>query len=100
MTEQDPHDQVLSREEEDDHDLLTYGEAGARITEEIAAEKERLAVWEQRVAAGEPVAEQCERSRVRLEQLRGAAQRNARPPITDDNFERFFGYKGTPRRNT
>ena len=81
---EDPDETILAREDEDDYDLLTYGEAGARVTEEIAAEKARLADWELRLAAGEDV----------------AAQRNARPPITDENFERFFGYRGSAKRNT
>jgi hypothetical protein len=97
---EDPDEPVLAREDEDDYDLLTYGEAGARVTEEIAAERARLADWEARLAAGEDVAERRDRSARRLEQLRDAAQRNARQPITDENFERFFGYPGSAKRNT
>ena len=100
MADQEPSEEVQAREDEDDYDLLTYGEAGARVTEEIAAEKARLAAWEARVAAGEDVVEQRDRSAHRLELLRDAAKRNARPPITDENFERFFGYRGTAKRNT
>jgi hypothetical protein len=97
---EDPDENVLAREDEDDYDLLTYGEAGARVTEEIAAEKARLADWESRLAAGEDVTAQRDHSARRLELLRDAAQRNARPPITDENFERFFGYRGSAKRNT
>jgi hypothetical protein len=97
---EDPDEPVLAREDEDDYDLLTYGEAGARVTEEIAAERDRLADWEARLAAGEDVAERRDRSARRLELLRDAAQRNARQPITDENFERFFGYRGSAKRNT
>jgi hypothetical protein len=97
---EDRDENVLAREDEDDYDLLTYGEAGARVTEEIAAEKARLADWESRLAAGEDVAAQRDHSARRLELLRDAARRNARPPITDENFERFFGYRGSAKRNT
>jgi hypothetical protein len=97
---EEPEEKVLVREDEDDYDLLTYGEAGARVTEEVAAEKARLADWEARLAAGEDVADKRDRSAHRLELLRDAARRNARQPITDENFERFFGYRGTARRNT
>jgi hypothetical protein len=97
---EDPEEKVLAREDEADYDLLTYGEAGARVSEEIAAERDRLAQWEARLAAGEDVADKRDHSAHRLELLRDAARRNARQPITDDNFERFFGYRGTARRNT
>jgi hypothetical protein len=100
MAEQEPGEPVLAREDEDDYDLLTYGEAGARITEEIAGEKARLEQWEARVAAGEEVSADRDHSARRLELLRDAARRNARPPITDDNFEKFFGYRGKAKRNT
>jgi hypothetical protein len=91
---------VVAREDEDDHDLLTYGEVAARLSEEIAAETQRLREWQQQLATGSPVAEECDRSARRLAQLRDAQSRNRRQPITDENFEHFFGFKGQPRRNT
>ncbi|MDT7548553.1 MAG: hypothetical protein QOE84_947 [Actinomycetota bacterium] len=97
---EEPDEPVLAREDEDDYDLLTYGEAGARVSQEIAAERNRLADWEARLAAGEDVADSRDRSAHRLELLRDAAKRNARQPITDENFERFFGYSGHAKRNT
>jgi hypothetical protein len=100
MNEEQSEDGVLQRVDEDDHDLLTYGEAGARISEELAAERARLADWEGRLTAGEAVGDEVARSRHRLELLQDAARRNARQPITDDNFERFFGYRGKAQRNT
>jgi hypothetical protein len=69
-------DQPLTREAEDDYDLLTFGEAGARLDHEIRVQRARLA------------------------SLRDAAARNARQPITDENFTKFFGYEGRARRNT
>jgi hypothetical protein len=100
MPEKEPEETVLAREDEDDYDLLTYGEAGARVSEEISAEKARLEEWEARLSAGEDVAQKRDSSLRRLELLRDAARRNARPPITDENFERFFGYRGKAKRNT
>jgi hypothetical protein len=86
---------VPERPAEDDHDLLTYGEAGVRLHEEAQAVRSLLASLE---ASGE--AEEAERARRRLAALEEALDRNHRQPINDDNFESFFGYKGTARRNT
>ena len=90
----EPEDAAPQREEEVDLDLLTYGEAGVRLHEEVQAQKRLADELEQR---GDPRAESARR---RLEDLERAAERNSRQPINDDNFERFFGYKGTARRNT
>lgn len=84
----------VAREEEEDHDLLTYGEAGVRLHEAVGAQRklvERLASEESAHAAA---------ARARLESLEEAAERNKRQPINDDNFEKFFGYPGKARRNT
>lgn len=97
---QDRPEEILAREEEDDHDLLTYGEVGARISEEVAAQRERVSVLEGRAGAGEDVAEPLALAQRRLDLLLDAASRNSRQPINDANFERFFGYQGKARRNT
>jgi hypothetical protein len=80
--------------EDDDHDLLTYGEAGVRLHEEVVAQRERVAALE---GVG---SDQAEAARRRLTDLEEALARNRQQPINDDNFEMFFGYKGTARRNT
>jgi hypothetical protein len=86
----------LERPADEDHDLLTYGEAGVRLQTEIQVLRDELARLE-----GAPEARRdLESARSRLALLEDAAQRNARQPITDDNFEAFFGYRGTARRNT
>ena len=90
----DPPGRALERPDDDDHDLLTYGEAGARLHEEIESQQQHLARLQ---AAGAPGVEEAEK---RLKLLLGAAERNARQPINDENFERFFGYRGTARRST
>jgi hypothetical protein len=80
--------------DEDDHDLLTFGEAGERLRLEVAkaaAEVERLR------ASGS--AAELEKAGVRLEALRAAASRNTAQPINDANFEKFFGYPGKAKRN-
>jgi hypothetical protein len=88
----------LERPADEDHDLLTYGEAGVRLQTEIQALRDEVARLGMDGAAGGTAPLEAARSRLAL--LEDAAQRNARQPITDDNFEAFFGYRGTARRNT
>jgi hypothetical protein len=80
--------------DEDDHDLLTFGEAGERLRLEISAataEVERL-----RDSGAD---EERQKAVARLEALRSAAVRNSAQPINDANFEKFFGYPGKAKRN-
>ncbi|TAM64524.1 acyl-CoA synthetase [Mycobacterium sp.] len=81
--------------DEDDHDLLTFGEAGERLRMEISGAQARIAELE---AAG-PNAAGLPEARARLSALLEAAQRNSAQPINDENFERFFGYPGKAKRN-
>jgi chromosome segregation ATPase len=77
----------IQRPDDDDYDLLTVGEAGARLETEIAAGRRRLDELEQRVAyIGESteVAEQIAAVERRLEDLQAAAQRIAGP--ADDRY--------------
>jgi hypothetical protein len=86
--------QARGKVDEDDHDLLTFGEAGERLRLEIsaaAAEVQRLQ------ESGDD--EEREKAIVRLEALRSAAVRNSAQPINDANFEKFFGYPGKAKRN-
>lgn len=96
MSPQDQTDGVTSREkvDEDDHDLLTFGEAGERLRIEIATAAMAL---EELRHAGSPA--EVEKAGVRLEALRAAAKRNSAQPINDANFEKFFGYPGKAKRN-
>lgn len=80
--------------DEDDHDLLTFGEAGERLRIEIAAAAASVAALEHSSSRDE-----LEKARARLAALRAAAQRNAAQPINDANFEKFFGYPGKAKRN-
>ena len=80
--------------DEDDHDLLTFGEAGERLRLEIAAAQR---VVDELSATGTPAA--LDAAAARLEALRSAALRNSAQPINDENFEKFFGYPGKAQRN-
>lgn len=81
------------RLDDDDHDLMTFAEAGERLRIEIAATA--AAVEALQVDGGAAL----ERARTRLSALQAAARRNTSQPITDANFERFFGYSGRAKRN-
>jgi hypothetical protein len=80
--------------DEDDHDLLTFREAGERLRIEVAAAADEVERLQQ---SGCP--DDLEKARIRLEALRSAAARNSAQPINDANFEKFFGYPGKAKRN-
>src|SRR3954464_15622211 len=81
--------------DEDDHDLLTFGEVGERLRLEVRAAERRVAELE----AGTPSPRELELAQARLQALREAARRNSAQPINDENFEKFFGYPGKAKRN-
>jgi hypothetical protein len=93
-TQHPPDDEARGKLEEDDHDLLTFGEAGERLRLEISA-----AAAEVQRARESGSDEQLEKATARLEALRSAALRNSAQPINDANFEKFFGYPGKAKRN-
>ena len=80
--------------DEDDHDLLTFGEAGERLRIEIAAAADEVERLQQSGRADD-----LEKASARLEALRSAVARNSAQPINDANFEKFFGYPGKAKRN-
>jgi hypothetical protein len=80
--------------DEDDHDLLTFGEAGERLRIEVTAAQATVDA----LAAAGP-SDELEKAQSRLAALRSAAQCNAAQPINDANFEKFFGYPGKAKRN-
>lgn len=80
--------------DEDDHDLLTFGEVNERLRIEIGS---AAAEFEEINKFGSPA--EAEKARARLEALRTAAKRNSAQPINDANFEKFFGYPGKAKRN-
>lgn len=89
---------ALRREkvDEDDHDLLTFGEAGERLRLEIASAADEVERLQDNGPDDDGALVQA---RARLDALRSAAVRNSAQPINDANFERFFGYPGKARRN-
>ena len=87
----------VERPQDDDHDLLTFGEAGARLEIEIRALRARLNDLETAPLRDEAAIAQA---RARLAALQESAARNRAQPINDEKFERFFGYPGKARRNT
>ncbi|MGE9809464.1 acyl-CoA synthase [Janibacter sp. G1551] len=92
-----PADEVpFDRTQEEDHDLLTFGEAGLRLREALADLRARAAELRSSGASELDLAA-VER---RLSAMEKAAERNRAQPINDENFEKFFGYAGRPRRNT
>jgi hypothetical protein len=80
--------------DEDDHDLLTFGEAGERLRLEVAAAAVEVERLQQSGSADD-----LDKARTRLDALRSAAARNSAQPINDANFEKFFGYPGKAKRN-
>jgi hypothetical protein len=91
---QPPADSPPAREEHDDLDLLTYGEAGVRLHDEVRAQEHLVGALQASGGHG------LEAAQARLALLREAVERNKRRSINDDNFERFFGYRGSALRNT
>jgi hypothetical protein len=94
LTNRPTDDADRDKVDEDDHDLLTFGEAGERLRLEIAAAAREV----QGLQQSGPV-EALEKAQARLEALRSAAARNSAQPINDANFEKFFGYPGKAKRN-
>jgi hypothetical protein len=73
------------RTDEDDHDLLTFGEAGERLRQEIAQQQERVRSLEE---AG---ASEAATARDRLDALRRAAERQTESRLTGEARTAFFG---------
>jgi hypothetical protein len=92
--DQPTDDTAREKVDEDDHDLLTFGEAGERLRLEIAAAASEVEHLHRSGSADE-----LEKAQTRLQALRSAATRNSAQPINDANFEKFFGYPGKAKRN-
>jgi hypothetical protein len=95
VTSERPED--VERPEDDDHDLLTFGEAGARLEIEIRTLRARLRGLEDEQPRDDAA---IKAAADRLAALLQSAERNRAQPINDENFENFFGYPGQARRNT
>jgi hypothetical protein len=88
----DAHEQHKLENQRDDQaedfDLLTFGEARARLAEEIDAERNRLAALQAAEADESLVAA----SQARLEALSAGLKRNRAGRITQENAAEFFGH--------
>lgn len=73
----------VERPDEDDQDLLTFGEAGVRVAEELAVERARLVALKARRQLGEPLDEDIEMLGERIAGLEDAATRNV---ASEHNF--------------
>jgi hypothetical protein len=80
-------DQVIERQDDDDYDLLTYGEAGARLTEEVVKQRDVI----RQLGAGGAPADMVERAEQRLSMLRAAVERNRKPSLDEMRRSGFFG---------
>lgn len=80
-------DVVVERPEDDDYDLLTFGEAGARLSEEIVKLERRIDALRRTDATPEQLAA----AEGRLALLRDAAERNRRPSLDELRASGFFG---------
>lgn len=96
MPTNDPHPAVPPRAklDDDDHDLLTFAEAGERLRAEIADAAREVQMSQD---SGDEAS--LAKARARLAALQRAADRNRAAPINDANFEKFFGYPGVAKRN-
>jgi hypothetical protein len=80
--------ELVGRDEaSDDYDLLTYREVAARLSEEIAAESQRVS----RLEASGGAAEELDESKRRLALLQSSEQRYQQHAETADVFTRRFG---------
>ena len=88
----DAHEQHKLENQRDDQaedfDLLTFGEARARLAEEIDAERDRLAALQSAEADESLVAA----SQARLEALSAGLRRNRAGRITPENAAELFGH--------
>lgn len=75
----DAVDEAFNRSDEEDHDLLTFGEAGLRITEELEELVQRLEVSSQ--------GQERDVLQQRVERLRDARRR-----VASAHGESFFNY--------
>lgn len=84
---------LVERPDDEDHDLLTFGEAGARLSEELI-KQQRVIERLRQGGADEDVVAGAQR---RLEALERASQRNRAPSIDELKSSGFFDDPGSRR---
>jgi hypothetical protein len=81
------------RPEDDDYDLLTYGEASARLRSEIDKQTRLLEELEERMlVADNDLADEIASVQHRIDELKAAVQRQVAQQREAADFVRFFGY--------
>jgi hypothetical protein len=85
---------VQRAEDEEDYDLLTYGEVAARLSEILIEEREQLQALREATPADEGAIAAEER---RIEELVAGRERYRKQKETSEAFLRQFGL--TPRRD-
>jgi hypothetical protein len=84
---------IVERPEDDDYDLLTYGEVAARLSEVLAVERQQLTALQ---AKPEPDAAAIAAAQARIAELIAGRERYADQAATAEAFIRRFGL--TPRK--
>ncbi len=90
-TSADLPDDLEQRPEDDDYDLLTFGEAGARLVEEVRRQERLIA---ELMSAGGSSADVAA-ARARLDALLAAQVRNRKPSMEELKSSGFFGPRDT-----
>ena len=80
-------DVMVERPDDEDHDLLTFGEAGARLEEEVI-KQERII---ERLRLGNADEATIAGAQRRLDALERARSRNSPPSLDDLKSSGFFG---------
>ena len=78
------------RPDSDDYDLLTYGEAAARLAELLAAERRSLAALR---AAPDPDTDRIEQLQLRIALLESSDARFRQQSMSSEEFQRRFGVR-------
>jgi hypothetical protein len=92
VIEPDPR---AGRPESDDYDLLTYGEASARLTELLATERDNLAALTRQTHPDPARINQLEQ---RIALLESSRARYRQQSLSGEDFIRRFGF--TPRADS
>ncbi len=80
---------MVERTDEEDHDLLTFGEAGARLSEEVIKQERVI----ERLRLGGATEDVIAGATSRLDALRLAAERNRPPSLDNLKSSGFFGQR-------
>ena len=83
-------DARAGRPDTDDYDLLTYGEASARLAELLAAEKDKLVALRQQADPDRALVDQLEQ---RIALLESSDARYRQQSLTAEAFTQRFGFR-------